>query len=185
MNYNYYKMLQKKEWRRNFIFIFIVLVFATISTYLIYNEFKSVRDYKMRLPNISVTYHEGDTIEVPKYVAVTDAVGLSTNPYNITVKNNTNKKVYFSIKLSDYKKKNKKYKDSTFLPRSALKVSVHEKGEQTDIYNMDDIDDELVSKTLKPKEESDYKIRVWGTKSSLDDDDNYYYIGKLKVIGED
>ena len=62
MNYNYYRMLQKKEFKRNMTFVLLVLLFATVSTYLIYNKFKDVRDSKMRLPNISVTFHDGEKL---------------------------------------------------------------------------------------------------------------------------
>lgn len=183
MNYEYYKMLQKKELKRNIIFIGFILIFATISTYLIYNKFKDERDYKLNLPEIDATFHSGNEVEIYDYTPVRDSVGLSTKPYKITIKNNTNKGVNFSITLSDSKLKNKKYKSYERLPKSAVKVGVHEEGKETQIYNLDDIDGVLVTKKLRPKEEVNYKIRVWTTKVDLDEG-NYYYTGKISVKGE-
>lgn len=184
MNYNYYKMLQKKELKRNIIFISFILIFATVSTYLIYNKFKDERDYKLNLPEIDATFHSGNRVSIYDYTPVRDSVGLSMKPYTITIKNNTNKKTNFSITLkSDDSFKDKKYKKYERLPNSAIKVSVHENGHDTEIYNLDDIDSVLVKKSLKPKEEVNYKIRVWETKIDIDSG-NYYYTGKFDVIGE-
>ncbi len=182
MNYNYYRMLQKKEFKRNMTFVLLVLLFATVSTYLIYNKFKDVRDSKMRLPNISVTFHDGEKIVIDKYAPIRDSVGLSTKAYKITIKNNTNKKAKYSIVLKDDRKKLKEFKDSTFLPRSALKYSIHEEGKEAKIYNLDDADEKILTETLDPKAEANVKIRIWATKSDIESG-SYYYIGKLSVIG--
>ena len=41
MNTAYYRELQRKELRKNIIFTICILLFATLSTYYIYNKFVS------------------------------------------------------------------------------------------------------------------------------------------------
>ena len=184
MNYAYYKELQKKEWRKNFIFIALVLLFATISTYLIYYNFKEERDEILHSKSLEVTYHEkdGNKVTLNKVTPVTDYVGLSSDPYTLTIKNNTNAVVKYKIKLvEDREAIDKDDCSNKLIPKNIIKVAIHEKGEVSKVYNLDDISN-LESGVLEPKEKKDYMVRVWITNNSIiNRGSKLHYHGLLEV----
>ncbi len=165
MNYAYYKKLQMKQLKKNIIFITCILVIATLSTYFIYNDFKEERDKILNSKSIEVIYHEkeGNKIDITKVTPVSDYVGLSSKIYSFTVKNNSNKTVEYTIRIVENKDEIEKDDcKSNQIPLNIIKVAIHEKGEVSDIYNMDDIDNGVIRTVkLKPKEEKDYKMRFW------------------------
>ncbi len=179
MNANYYKMLQRKELKKNLIFVTCILLFATLSTYLIYNNFKTKRDEITNLSSISVTYHEQTkgSFVIDKYVPVRDSIGLSKEPYKLTIKNNKNYKVLYKIVLEDNKENT--------LPKSVIKIGYHSKNIPTRIVNYDDLEDNILLETyLNPFDKEDYTIRFWTTDSDLSKEYDYYFSGKIKVIEE-
>ena len=94
---------QKKEWIKNGIYIFFILLLAVISTHYIYYHFQDDRNIDFNSESLDVTYREstGNKIALTKITPVTDSVGLSSKAYVITIKNNLTEKVNYKIILED------------------------------------------------------------------------------------
>ena len=186
MNYMLYKQMRRKMLIKTLVFMIIIIGFSICASIFIYDKFKNVRDKKYNSPSLEVTYHSknGKNIDIKKVTPVTDYVGLSSYAYKFTIKNNTNKKVKYQVKLID---NDKKYiKDDCkekMIPKSIIKVGIHKSGEVSKIINLDDIDDYiLTSTTIGPKKEEKYTVRVWiSNENDLMLDKNLHYHGLLKV----
>ncbi len=185
MNYQYYKQLQKKEMKKNFIFITFILILATVSTYLIYTNVKEERDKILKMKSLEVTYHEktGNKVTITKLTPVTDYVGLASTPYTFTIKNNTNSWVKYKVKLV---KDNDTIKEEecsdTLIPLNLIKVGIHEKGEVSKIYNLDDIEKNIIAVgTIAPRQSETYTVRVWVSGNIIATDKNLHYHGLIKI----
>ena len=186
MNYMLYKQARKRMIIKTIIFMIIILSISVFSSIFIYNKFKNVRDKKYNSSSLEVTYHskQGKKIRITKVIPVTDYVGLSGYAYKLTIKNNTNKKVKYQIKLSDDEKEY--LKDDCIdkrIPKSIIKLGIHKSGDSSSIINLDDIDNDIVANgVLGPKKEEKYTIRVWISQSTnLVIDKNLHYHGLLQV----
>ena len=186
MNYMLYKQTRRKMIVKTMVFMIIIIGLSIFSSILIYNKFKTVRDKKYNSPSLEVTYHSknGKAINITKVTPVTDYVGLSSYAYKFTIKNNTNKKVKYKIKLLDNDKKYIK-DDCTekIIPKSIIKIGIHKSGEVSNIINLDDLEDDiLTTAVLRPKKEEKYTVRVWiSNENDLVLDKNLHYHGMLKV----
>ncbi len=186
MNLAYYKRLQRKEFIKNIIFIIFILLFATISTYYIYNKFVDTRDEILRSESLSVSFHDenGNRFSITKFNPVSDNVGLSSKAYKFTIKNNTNTNVKYVIKIAedtDYFIKDGCGLENK-IPLNFIKTGIHKKNEISTIYNLDDLNNnELVIDTIEPKEEIEYTIRFWISADSLMMDNNLHYHGLIQV----
>lgn len=187
MNTAYYKKLRKKELIKNTIFIIFILLFAFLSTYYIYNKSVDVRDKILKSDSLEVSFHEkmANKFELNKIVPVSDNVGLSSKAHRFTIKNNTNTKVKYVIKIFEDQEQVKKDKcQERKIPPNLIKVAIHKKNEVSTIYNLDDLEDGNIEiKTIDPKEEIDYTVRFWTSKNSLnvDSEINYHYHGMIEV----
>jgi len=186
MNYMMYRQARKRMIIKTFIFMILILGISIFSSIFIYNKFKSVRDKKYNSPSLEVTYHSknGKKIEITKVTPVTDYVGLSGYAYKFTIKNNTNKKVKYNIKLLEDEKEY--FKDDCVdkkIPKSIIKLGIHKSGDSSKIINLDDIDDYVIATgVLGPKKEEKYTVRVWISQNdSVVIDKNLHYHGLLKV----
>lgn len=186
MNYMLYKQMRRKMLIKTILFMIIILGLSIFSSIIIYDKFKSVRDKKYNSPSLEVTYHSknGKSINITKVTPVTDYVGLSSYAYKFTIKNNTNRKVKYQVKLID---DDKKYiKDDCIekeIPKSIIKLGIHKSGEVSSIINLDDIEDDvLTTDVLGPGKEEKYTVRVWiSNENDLVLDKNLHYHGLLKV----
>ena len=70
--------------------ITLILLFASISVYMIYNYYNKEKVVDYKSDNIEVSFHEstGNKITLTNKTSLPDSVGLSTNPYSFTIKNN-------------------------------------------------------------------------------------------------
>jgi hypothetical protein len=164
----------------------IIIGFSIFASIFIYDKFKNVRDKKYNSPSLEVTYHSknGKNIDITKVTPVTDYVGLSSYAYKVTIKNNTNKRVKYQVKLIDNDKKIAKDDCADkIIPKSIIKVGIHKSGEVSKIINLDDIDNDiLTTATLGPKKEEKYTVRVWiSNENDLVLDKNLHYHGILKI----
>lgn len=188
MNYMLYKQKRRKMLIKTMMFMIIIIGISIFSSIVIYNKFKNVRDKKYNSPSLEVTYHskQGKKITINKVTPVTDYVGLSSYAYKFTIKNNTNKKVKYQVKLlDDLKTYEKEECIDRKIPKSIIKIGIHKSGETNKIINLDDIDDDndiLTSAVIGPKKEEKYTVRVWISQNdSIVIDKNLHYHGLLKV----
>ena len=94
----------RKEVIKNAIYIGLILLFAAMSTYYIYNRFQTTRDVDYNSKSLDIVYHDsGDKITINKVTPMTDSVGLSTKGYNLSIKNNLTVPVEYKIKIVDDK----------------------------------------------------------------------------------
>ncbi len=176
----------KKELIKNVLTITFILSIAVVSTYYIYNKFdhSEIVDYSSESLDITFKEEQGDEINITTVSPVTDSVGLSSKAHTITIKNNLTEKTSFIIKLSDnLKKQNKDNCNEYQIPREDIKISVRYSSGDTEIYNLSDIDDEiLVIGKLKPLETEKYTIRAWiSSESSLPMGSSLHYHGLIEI----
>lgn len=186
MNYMLYKKMRKKMLIKTMIFMVIIIGISVFASITIYNKFKNVRDKKYNSPSLEVTYHstQGKKVTIKKVTPVTDYVGLSGYAYKFTIKNNTNKKVKYQIKLLDDTKTYEKEEcTDRKIPKSIMKLGFHKSGDSSKIINLDDLDDNIITTAvLGPKKEEKYTVRVWVSQNdSIVVDKNLHYHGLLKV----
>ena len=186
MNYMLYKQMRKKMLIKTMIFMVLIIGISVFVSITIYNKFKTVRDKKYNSPSLEVTYHSkyGKSINITKVTPVTDYVGLSGYAYKFTIKNNTNKKVKYQIKLMDNDKRYIKDNcEEKKIPKSIIKIGIHKSGEVSKVINLDDVDDDiLTTAVLRPKKEEKYTVRVWiSNENDLVLDKYLHYHGLLKV----
>ncbi len=186
MNYQLYKKARNKMLFKSLVFIFLILLIACFSTYKIYYKFESTRDKISSSPDLTVTYHgkQGENVKITKVTPVTDAVGLSSNAYKVTIKNNTGTKVKYKVVLKEDKEAYQKDLCSdNKIPDNIIKVGIHTSGEVSKIYNLDDLENNVLDiGTVAPQSEENYTIRVWISKSALVfDDNNMHYHGIISV----
>lgn len=184
MNYTYYKKLQRKLIIKNSIFISCILLFACISTYYIYNNFKDTRDEILSSESLEVAFHnkEGNNITIKKITPVSDAVGLSTKAYTFTIKNNTNKKVKYAIRIREDQTAQKKDNCEGSIPLNIIKTGIHKEGEVSSIYNLDDLNDGIITTgTVNAQKEIKYTIRFWISQNSLTIENDFHFHGLVEV----
>lgn len=186
MNYAYYKKLRRKELIKSGIYITFILLFATLTTYYIYNSLKEENNKIRSSKSLDVVFHKkaGEKVTINKVRPVSDSVGLSSHAYTFTIKNNTNTRVNYEVKIVEDKEKIKEDKcKENKIPLNIIKAGIHEKGEVSDIYNLDDLEDGvLVSGNIGPKKEIDYTVRFWISKNSLTVESSLHFHGKIEVV---
>lgn len=185
-----YQINRRKEIIKNTIYIIFISLLAIIPTYYIYNRFQGVRDVNVNSTSLDVTYHEntGDKITFTKISPVTDAVGLSSKAYKVTIKNNLTEKVDYKVKLvDDLDKIAEEDCSSILVPKSDLKVSIKTNKEATKIYSLEELEDNnLIVGTMDALEEINVSIRVWVRQdSNMPSGARLHYHGIIQVIEED
>lgn len=176
---------RKKFIVKNIIFISFILLLATFTTHHIYYKFKNERNIDYSSESLDIVFHEesGNKVTLERPVPVTDAVGLSSKAYTLSIKNNLTEKVEYKIKLID---DTKIIEDSNeqIIPKELIKVAIKSPKQKTKIYSLDELEDNLLlSETINALDSMDYTIRVWVT--SRDDiplvkESSYH--GLIKVI---
>ena len=177
MNYNLYKQARKKMLIKNIIFMSVIIGLALVSTYKIYDKFQDERDKISNSSSLAVTFHDkaGEKVAITKITPVTDSVGLSSRAYRFTIKNNTATKVKYAVKIvqcGEYK-----------IPLNIIKVGIHTKGQVSDIYNLDDLDNNIiVNKVIGPQKEEEYTLRFWISKNTLTQEADMHFHGIIEVV---
>lgn len=181
MNYAYYKKIQREFIIKNVLFILVILFFACLSIRFIYDRFKDTRDEILSSESLEVAFHNknGNQVSLTKINPVSDAVGLSSKAYTFTVKNNTNKKVHYIVRLKEEKSKNG---GSEVIPLNIIKTGIHSEDEVSSIYNLDDLDHGIITdRYIGPMKEVHYTIRFWISQHSLAIDGDFQFHGLLEV----
>ncbi len=178
---------QKKEFLKNGIYMFLILVLAVISTHYIYYQFQDVRNVNFNSESLDVTYREktGDKIELLKVTPVTDSVGLSSNAYSLSIKNNLTESVDYKIKIVDDEDVEELDEDE-IIPKEDLRISV-KTGKFNKIYDLEELEEGiLLEDTIKALEKKNISIRLWVRHdSTLPSGSAMQYHGVIQVIEED
>lgn len=185
MNYQIYKKARNKFLIKSMIFIILILGLAVFCTYKIYNKFESTRDKIKSSPTLTTTYHGtlGENVNIKKITPVTDSVGLSSNAYKFTIKNNAGTKVKYRVVL---KENSDLYKEhgcgDTKIPEDIIRVGIHTKGENSQIFSLDDLEDNVLDTgVIAPQSEINYTVRFWTSKNTLVQEGNMHYHGIIVV----
>jgi len=180
---------QKKEFRKNIIYIFFILLLAVVSTHYIYYKFQGDRSVDFNSDSLDVTYHEstGDKIALTKVIPVTDSVGLSSMAYIISIKNNLTEKVDFKIKIIDDIQYIMDDNMEQWIPKEDIRISIKNGKQASKIYNFDELEDGiLLEDTMEALEKKSLSIRLWIRQDSmLPTNSNLFYHGIMQVIEED
>ena len=185
---------QRKEWTRNGIYIFIILLLAVISTHYIYFKFQEDRSVDYNSESLDVTYREntGDKISLTKTIPVTDSVGLSSKAYVISIKNNLTEKVNYKIVIEDDEDyevimdDDSEEEESLWVPKEEMRISVKNGKGGNKIYDFDELEDGLLLEdTIDALESKNITIRLWiKHDSNLASGSDLSYHGVIKVIEE-
>lgn len=180
----------KKELIKNGIKVSLILLFAIAATFYIYNKFENNRSVDYSSDSLDVIYHDksGDKIDMTKVTPVTDSVGLSSNDYSLTIKNNLTIGVNYKIKIVDNKEKILEDECGNFsIPKEDIRVSIKTNTKPNKIYNLSDLEDGiLLDNKIKALDQNEITIRMWINKDSLlPTGTTMHYHGIIQVIEED
>lgn len=176
----------KKQRMKSIIIITLIFVVAIFATHHIYYKFQNERNIDYSSESLDITFHEetGDKVSLTRVTPVTDAVGLASQSYTFTVKNNMTIPVNFTIKLSDdleevFEDECNEYQ----MPKEIIRVAI--KGpKKTSIYTLSELEDGVLSKqTIKALGEESFNIRLW-TKQDipLQAGAVRHYHGKIQIV---
>lgn len=178
-----YKNKLRKEIIKNVIYVGIILLVACFFTYKIYNKFQTNRDVDYNSESLDIVYHDqGDKISITKPIPMTDSVGLSTNGYSISIKNNLTINAYYKIIIED----DPEYSELNTIPKEDIRISIKINKENNKIYNYNEIEDGLILESeLEALKKDDITIRMWINKdSTLPTNTDLQYHGIIKVSEE-
>ncbi|MBR3146219.1 MAG: hypothetical protein IKF47_03035 [Bacilli bacterium] len=184
-----YQYNRKREIIKNTIYIIFILLLAVIPTYYIYNKFQGDGDISVNGASLDVTYHEknGAKVSLTKVTPVTDSVGLSSNAYNITIKNNLTEKVNYKVLIEDDLDSIKNDACEEFLiPKEFIKISIKTDKMPNKIYTLTELENnELLIDTMEALEKKNISIRLWVAQySNIPTGSKMHYHGILKVLEE-
>lgn len=178
-------LYQLKIRKKEIVVIALILIFALVSTYKIYDKFENERNVKYNNLNIDTIYHEktGAEVNIAKLTPVTDAIGLSSHAYTFTIKNNTNTNLKYSITIEDNEEKVLEEDCLEYqIPHNVIKFSIHKKGEKNNIYTLSDlVNNQILTRIIKANQEEEYTMRFWVSGDSLQTGANLHYHGLIKV----
>lgn len=182
-----YSYNPKKEVMKNVIYIGIILLIAIISTYKIYYKFQDDRNVNFNSDSFVITFHEktGDKVNITKITPVTDSVGLSSNSYSFSIKNNLTEKAHFEVRLvDDLESVTDDNCIDKLISKENIKVSIKNGKKDNKIYNLNELEDGvLLSDKISALEEREISVRVWVDKnSSLPIGSDMHYHGTIKVL---
>lgn len=182
-----YSYNPKKEVMKNVIYIGIILLIAIISTYKIYYKFQDDRNVNFNSDSFVITFHEktGDKVNITKVTPVTDSVGLSSNSYSFSIKNNLTEKAHFEVRLvDDLESVTDDNCIDKLISKENIKVSIKNGKKDNKIYNLNELEDGvLLSDEISALEEREISVRVWVDKnSSLPIGSDMHYHGTIKVL---
>lgn len=175
----------KKQRIKSAIIICFIFAIAICATHYIYYKFQNERNIDYSSESLDITFHEeaGDKVSLMKVTPVTDAVGLSSQSYTFTIKNNMTMPVNYTVKLVDdletvFEDDCSEYQ----MPKDIIRVSIKE-GKKNQIYTLSELQDGILEQTkIKALEEKDYTIRVWTIKSTLQAGSIRHYHAKIQIL---
>ena len=181
-----YKNIRRRETIKNIVYISVILLIAVVSTYLIYYKFVDERKLDSSSDVLDVTYHDnsGNKIAITKVTPVTDSVGLSTNYYGITLKNNLTEKTYFRVMINDDIETILEDECEEYLiSKDDIRISVKSGKKDNKIYTLSElVDGVLLEEALNALEVKEVSIRIWVSKdSTLPLGSNIHYHGLINV----
>lgn len=168
--------------------ISFVLLIAVISTYYIYNKYTGSREIDFSSKSLDISYHDKqeNTITITKAIPVTDSVGLSSNSYVFTIKNNLTERVNYKVKiLDDIKSIINDNCEEKQIPKEDLKISIKEGNKSNEIYHLSELEDNIILDThIDALNKETVTIRVWVDKDSNISTDSHYH-GTIQIVEED
>lgn len=177
----------KKEIIKNTFIVGIILLFASISTYFIYNKFQTTRNVDYNSKSLDIVYHDnGNKITIDKVTPMTDSVGLSSKSYNLTIKNNLTVPVDYKVRILDDAELDIEDEEN-LIPKEDIRISIKEGKNQNKIYNLNELEKGiLLDSSIDALDTNEIYIRVWVNKdSTLVSGSNLKYHGIIQVIEND
>lgn len=183
MYYNY-----RKQRLKSAIIICFILALAIFATHHIYYKFQNERNTDYSSESLDITFHEeeGNKISLTKVIPVTDAVGLSSQAYTFTIKNNMTIPVNYKIQLMEdlemvFEDNCSEYQ----IPKDIIRVAIKNKT-GTEIYTLSELEDGILMNTrIKALETEDYTVRIWTTQSTLQAGSTKHFHGRIQIIEDD
>ena len=184
MYYNY-----RKERLKSALIICFILAIAIFATHHIYYKFQNERNTDYSSESLDITFHEetGDKVTLTRVTPVTDAVGLSSQSYTFTIKNNMTIPVDYTIKLVDDLEM--VFEDNCGeieMHKDIIRVAIKSE-EKTEIYTLSELEDGVLeTDKIKPLDEEEYTIRVWTTQNTtLQAGSTRHYHGKIQIVEDE
>ena len=184
MYYNY-----RKERLKSALIICFILAIAIFATHHIYYKFQNERNTDYSSESLDITFHEetGDKVALTRVTPVTDAVGLSSQSYTFTIKNNMTIPVDYTIKLVDDLEM--VFEDNCGeieMPKDIIRVAIKSE-EKTEIYTLSELEDGVLeTDKIKPLDEEEYTIRVWTIQNTtLQAGSTRHYHGKIQIVEDE
>ncbi len=175
---------RKKYMVKNISMILFILAIAFMGTYIVYQEFNTAYDETIELENLTIVYQdkEKDNLVLENAKPVSDGIGKSSNPIKMTVTNNTEVELDYTVKLLLDNEKLAECKCSDLLlTEEQVKVNVLVNNEEYQTVLLNDLEDGiLLEQTLKAKEEANLSFRIWVDQHSLVENNSIYY-GKVII----
>ena len=179
--------MQRKEFIKNFIFTFFILMIAVISTYYIYHRFDDDRSIDFNSDSLDVVYKEntGDKISLTKVTPVTDSVGMTSKSYMISITNNLTESVDYTVKVLDDLDEimNDGCVDRQ-ITKDNIKISVKVNKEENQIYQLDQLLDGVVlNHQIEALGTDNIALRLWIKQDSdLPSGSKLHYHGKMQIV---
>lgn len=181
MYYNY-----KKQRIKSVVIICFILGLAVFATHHIYYKFQKERNTDYSSESLDITFHEetGDKVTLTRVTPVTDAVGLASQSYTFTIKNNMTVPVDYTVKLTDDLEMVFEDDCSGYqMPKEMIKVAI-KNDKKTTIYYLTELNEGIIAQTkIKPLAEEEYTVRIWVAKdTTLQSGAVRHYHGKLQIV---
>ena len=178
---------RKKYIIKNVVIITFILLVAVIATRSIYYKYSEARNVEYSSDSLEIVFHdkEGAKINLTDPSTVTDAIGLSSKAYTLTIKNNLVEPVDYQLVITDNIEKIIDDNCANFqVPKELLKVSVKGLNNKNNIYYLSDlVSGTLVTDTIGALEEKNYSIRIWvANNTSVNIANDLHYHGIIKVL---
>ena len=178
---------RKKYIIKNVVIITFILLVAVIATRSIYYKYSEARNVEYSSDSLEIVFHdkEGAEINLVDPSPVTDAIGLSSKAYTLTIKNNLVEPVDYQLVITDNIEKIIDDNCANFqVPKELLKVSVKGVNNKNNIYYLSDlVSGKLVTDTIGALEEKNYSIRIWvANNTSVNIANDLHYHGIIKVL---
>ena len=184
MYYNY-----RKERLKSALIICFILAIAIFATHHIYYKFQNERNTDYSSESLDITFHEetGDKVMLTRVTPVTDAVGLASQSYTFTIKNNMTIPVDYTIKLVDDLEM--VFEDNCGeleMPKDIIRVAIKSK-EKTEIYTLSELQDGVLQEDkIKALGEEEYTILIWNTQTTtLQAGSTMHYHGKIQIVEDE
>ena len=184
MYYNY-----RKQRIKSALIICFILALAIFATHHIYYKFQNERNTDYSSESLDITFHEetGDKVTLSRVTPVTDSVGLASQSYTFTIKNNMTIPVNYTVKLVDdlemvFEDGCSEYQ----MPKDIIRVAIKD-NKKTGIYNLEELNEGILVQTkIKPLKEEEYTIRVWTKQDiTLQAGAVRHYHGKIQIVEDD